>query len=84
MQLPPAPGRAVRTARGGPRAGGCRAYYCPACGSGSYLRDAVLGLVGCSLSPGVLRMTGSAAALVSFAESSALLDELPGVRVEAK
>jgi len=34
-----------------------------------------------SLTPGVLRMTGSTAALVSFAESSALLHELAGVEV---
>ncbi len=62
-----------------------RAYYhCPACGHGCCPRDASLGLHGCSLSPAVLRMTGSTAALVSFAESSALLAELAGVRVEAK
>ncbi len=62
-----------------------RAYYhCRACGHGGYPRDAALGLLGSSLSPGVLRMTGSAAALVSFAESSALLDQLAGVRVQTK
>ena len=62
-----------------------RAYYhCPACRSGCCPRDAALGLHGCSLSPGVLRMTGSTAALGSFAESSDLLAELAGVRVEAK
>jgi len=37
-----------------------------------------------SLTPGVLRMTGSTAALVSFEESSALLHELAGVEVSAK
>jgi Uncharacterised protein family (UPF0236) len=36
-----------------------------------------------SLTPGVLRMTGSTAALVSFEESSALLHELAGVEVSA-
>jgi Uncharacterised protein family (UPF0236) len=36
-----------------------------------------------SLTPGVLRMTGSAAALVSFVESSDLLRELAGVEVSA-
>ncbi len=62
-----------------------RAYYhCPACGHGCCPRDHSLGLHGCSLSPGVLRMTGASAALVSFAESSELLAELAGVRVEAK
>ena len=34
-----------------------------------------------SLTPGVLRMTGSTAALVSFEESSTLLHELAGVEV---
>ncbi len=34
-----------------------------------------------SLTPGVLRMTGSTAALVSFEESSSLLHELAGVKV---
>jgi len=37
-----------------------------------------------SLTPGVLRMTGSTAALVSFEESSALLHELAGVKVSVK
>jgi hypothetical protein len=36
-----------------------------------------------SLTPGVLRMTGNAAALVSFVESSGLLQELAGVEVSA-
>ena len=62
-----------------------RAYYhCPACGAGCCPRDAALGLAGSSLSPAVLRMTGSAAALVSFAETSDLLAELAGVRVDTK
>ncbi|MCY4505970.1 MAG: hypothetical protein OXG35_03270 [Acidobacteria bacterium] len=46
----------------------------PACKHGGYPRDAALGLVGSSLSPGVLRMTGAAAALVSCTESSGLLE----------
>ena len=36
------------------------------------------------LSPGVTRMTGAAAALVSFAQASGLLDDLAGVRVGTK
>lgn len=40
-----------------------------------------LGLELFSLTPGVLRMTGSAAAMVSFEESSGLLKELAGVEV---
>ena len=40
-----------------------RAYYhCPVCGTGCCPRDAALGLDRSSLSPGVLRMTGSTAA----------------------
>ena len=62
-----------------------RAYYhCRPCGHGCYPRDAALGLAHTSLSPAVLRMTGSTAALVSFAESSALLAELAGVGVDTK
>src|SRR6476620_1763970 len=59
-----------------------RAYYhCAQCQSGFCPRDRHLHLEMFSLTPGVLRMTGSAAALVSFEESSALLHELAGVEV---
>jgi hypothetical protein len=62
-----------------------RAYYhCDACAGGFCPRDRALGLAGTSLSPAVNRMVGQAAARVSFAESSTLLGELAGVRVEAK
>src|SRR6266851_5594293 len=54
-----------------------RAYYhCELCQSGFCPRDRALGLESFSLTPGVLRMTGSAAALVSFEESSGLLHKL--------
>ena len=43
-----------------------------------------LGLELSSLTPGVLRMTASAAALVSFEKSSGLLHELAGVEVSAQ
>jgi hypothetical protein len=57
-----------------------RAYYhCAACRRGFCPRDQTLRLGLFSLTPGVLRMTGSTAALVSFEESSALLHELAGV-----
>jgi hypothetical protein len=59
-------------------------YYCQACGHGFCPRDQALGLESSSLTPGVLRMTASAAALVSFEESSGLLHELAGVEVSAK
>ena len=59
-----------------------RAYYhCAACRRGFCPRDQALRLGLFSLTPGVLRMTGSTAALVSFEESSALLHELAGVDV---
>jgi hypothetical protein len=59
-----------------------RAYYhCAKCQSGFCPRDRALRLEQFSLTPGVLRMTGSTAALVSFQESSALLHELAGVGV---
>ena len=62
-----------------------RAYYhCEPCQSGFCPRDRALGLESFSLTPGVLRMTASAAALVSFAESSGLLHELAGVEVSGK
>jgi hypothetical protein len=62
-----------------------RAYYdCDRCHHGFCPRDRDLKLELFSLSPGVLRMTASAAALVSFEESSGLLHELAGVEVSAK
>jgi hypothetical protein len=62
-----------------------RAYYhCEQCHSGFCPRDRALGLESFSLTPGVLRMTASAAALLSFEESRGLLHELAGVEVSAK
>ena len=59
-------------------------YYCQACGQGSCPRDQALGLALSSLTPDVVRMTASAASLVSFEESSGLRDELAGVEVSAQ
>ena len=62
-----------------------RAYYhCSACGKGFFPRDLALGMARTDLSPGVTRMTGAAAALVSFGQTSGLLDDLAGVRVGTK
>jgi hypothetical protein len=62
-----------------------RAYYdCDRCHHGFCPRDRALKLESFSLTPGVLRMTASAAALVSFEESGALLHELAGVEVSVK
>jgi hypothetical protein len=59
-------------------------YYCEPCQGGFCPRDRALGLEDFSLSPAVLRMVGSTATLVSFLESSALLQELAGVQVNPK
>ena len=62
-----------------------RAYYhCARCQSGFCPRDRALSLEEFSLTPGVLRMTASAAALVSFEESRGLLDELAGIQISTR
>ncbi len=62
-----------------------RAYYhCPACNAGFFPRDRSLGLEATSLSPAATRMVGTVAACVSFAETSALLDDLAGLRISPK
>ena len=58
-------------------------YYCAQCQSGFCPRDHQWRLEMFSLTPGVLRMTGSVAALGSFVEGSDLLHELAGVEVSA-
>jgi hypothetical protein len=59
-----------------------RAYYhCANCQGGFCPRDRALRLELFSLTPGVVRMTGSTAAIMSFEESSTLLHELAGVEV---
>ena len=62
-----------------------RAYYaCGACRRGLYPREEALGMADTDLSPGVTRMTGAAAGLVSFARASGLLADLAGVLVGTK
>ena len=62
-----------------------RAYYhCATCNKGSCPRDRALGLEATSLSPAVTRMVGLVASMNSFKESSELMRELAGVRVDAK
>jgi hypothetical protein len=62
-----------------------RAYYhCARCAEGFCPRDQALGLAATTLSPAVTRMVGTTAALVSFAESSALLGTLAGLPVDPK
>ena len=59
-------------------------YHCAACNVGFAPRDRALGLGSGGLSPAVMRMVGVTAARVSFAESSALLRELAGLRIDPK
>ena len=62
-----------------------RAYYhCKQCQSGFCPRDRDLRLELYSLTPGVVRMTASAAALLSFEESRGLLHDLAGIEVSTK
>ena len=59
-------------------------YHCQRCHTGFSPRDRALALEGTSLSPAALRMTGLAAARVSFAETTAFLRELAGLDIEPK
>jgi hypothetical protein len=62
-----------------------RAYYhCERCNNGFFPRDRALGMGEISLSPAVTRMMGLAAAMVSFEEASLLIEQLAGVRGNAK
>jgi hypothetical protein len=62
-----------------------RAYYhCEVCAAGFCPRDRALGMEGTSLSPGVKRMVGLSAAMVSFQESAELIDKLAAVPLDAK
>ena len=59
-----------------------RAYYhCDHCGHGFCPRDRTLKIEDSHLSPCVLRMVGAVGACVSFAEGSALLQEIGGITV---
>jgi len=79
-------GRRVKTVETvlGPLTLSRASYYCSACQRGCCPRDHALGIETTSLSPGVTRMVGRVAAMVSFAESSTLLAELAGVPVNPK
>jgi hypothetical protein len=63
---------------------GIRNYHCSECESGFFPRDRALDIQNSSVSPAVLRMIAAVAALVSFQEGSALLEELAGLKVDAK
>ncbi len=59
-------------------------YYCHECGNGVHPCDKELELTLGLLSPGVEKMVGASAAIVSFEESHELLRELANVEVETK
>lgn len=62
-----------------------RAYYHGrSCGHRFFPRDAAWGMASADLSPAVQRMAATAAAMVSCAGASTLLDDLAGVRVGTK
>lgn len=62
-----------------------RAYYiCEECGESVFPRDKELGFSRNGISPAVERMTALVAATVSFEESSELLGELAGIKLNAK
>jgi len=59
-------------------------YHCEQCESGFCPRDRLWGWESFSLTPGVLRMTASAAALLSFERKQRLLHELAGAEVQCQ
>ena len=62
-----------------------RAYYhCRVCDSGWFPKDKALGMTQRSVSVGMVRLIGLAAAHVSFAELSGLLRDLADVSVSAR
>ena len=62
-----------------------RAYYhCKSCKSGFFPRDHILDIRNTTLSPGVVRITGLTASMVSFRETSELIMELAGIKIDPK
>jgi hypothetical protein len=59
-------------------------YHCAECRRGLAPRDAELGVVGASMSPGLAAMNDLAAAAGPFAGAARLLQELAGVRLDAR
>ena len=59
-------------------------YHCADCGHGLAPRDAELGVAGASMSPGLAAMNDLAAAAGPFAGAARLLEELAGVRLDAR
>lgn len=62
-----------------------RAYYhCQYCGLGLFPRDEALGISDGALSPFLVRSIGTVASMVSFQESTQLLEELAGLTIDPK
>jgi hypothetical protein len=59
-------------------------YHCADCGHGLAPRDCELGVAGASMSPGLAAMNDLAAAAGPFAGAARLLQELAGVRLDAR
>ena len=59
-------------------------YHCAACGHGFAPRDAELGVAGCTMSPGLAKMTDRAAAAVPFNAAAKLVSELAGLTLTGK
>jgi hypothetical protein len=59
-------------------------YHCAECEHGLAPRDAELGVAGASMSPGLAAMNDLAAAAGPFAGAARLLQELAGVRLDAR
>jgi hypothetical protein len=59
-------------------------YHCGPCEHGLAPRDAELGVVGTSMSPGLTVMNDRAAAAMPFAKAAGLLDDLAGVHLTAR
>jgi alcohol dehydrogenase len=59
-------------------------YHCAECRHGLAPRDAELGVAGASMSPGLAAMNDLAAAAGPFAGAARLLEELAGIRLDAR
>ena len=59
-------------------------YHCSACGHGLAPRDAELGVAGDTMSPGLAKMTGRAAAALPFAAAARLVSELAGITLTSE
>ena len=59
-------------------------YHCAACGHGFAPKDAELGVAGETMSPGLAKMTGRAAAAVPFGPAARLVGELAGITLTGK